>query len=1140
MKKMKFLLFSVVTALYVSSLYAGNHVELPETGIPRSLATFAIPSSPMSLPSPESVVFQQDERVTGTISDEAGPVVGATVAIKGTTRGTVTDMEGRFTLDMRRGETIIVSFIGYKSKELVYDGGGNLLIILEEETQLLDEVVVTALGIRREAKALGYAMTTIAAGEIVKTATPDFATSLYGKVPGVRIQAAPGGATTAVSISVRGLSSITGSTQPLVIINGVPVRNGDANWGDYWQDQRIRSNGLVDINPEDIESLSILKGASASALYGSEAANGVVMITTKSGKTTQGIGIDVSANMTGDWVAYMPKYQTIYGPGARIRARTPGYNLDSGGFWEREWNGKTYKSIQQSTGMFGPPYDGSDILYFDGTVRKYEAAGDPWSDMFRTATNQNYNIAITQGNEKSNMRIAYSHVHSVPNQYNSDYNKNNFSLTGSYALNKSLKIDYAANYIVQHIRNRPYRVARMTNNFGGMANAWTDVKYIREHTITSRGYLNVIAPERSATPDESFAYHFGAWDMVTEYFWNILGREEWENNNRLLASVTPSWQIIEGLRLQGRIATDYTTAKIENRNRTERPLAYGDPTGLYALRNRSYEAVYGDVMLMYDKKITESLGIVANAGWMAREDKLTGSYVCTDGGLTVENWFHINASRNRAGAEEEYTDLLKTAAFATVGLSWNSYLFVEVTGRQEKTSTLAKGSNTFFYPSVNASFIYTDAWKEAKPDWYDYGKIRASYGIVGNAPDVYMASVAYDQRSTSGYIYNITKDNLGNEKLAPEEKHETEIGWENKLLGNRLGFEVSLYQNVIKDQILRTNLPNTTGGSTIWMNVGELQNKGAELALYGVPVQTKDFRWEINGNIVFNKNKVTRLTDELPVLLHQNIDNGAVTIESHVEEPMGDIYAFDIKRDANGNALIGDDGFGILTEERVKVGNAMPKATGGISTTVGYKNLLLDVVLDFRIGGAIVNVPYEYLMGRGSLVESMKWCDAAHGGISYYFENNDHANGACIPYNGKAGDKGPHGEYVYDNGMILDGVRQDGTKNNIILPSDQWYMYTYNWGTDVPTYYAHSVFDNSYCKVRELALSYRFPKKVTSKFACQNLTVSVFGRGLFYLYKNLPIFDVEATDGTTWVSQASIGGSTATTRTFGISLRANF
>jgi hypothetical protein len=675
---------------------------------------------------------------------------------------------------------------------------------------------------------------------------------------------------------------------------------------------------------------------------------------------------------------------------------------------------------------------------------------------------------------------------------------------------------------------------------GGMANASTDVKYIRRHTMTSRGYRNVIFPNNSPTPDESFAYDWGSYALVEEYFWHIIGNEETENNNRLLASVAPSWQIIDGLKVQGRLATDYTTAKIENRHKSDSPLAYGFPAGGYGLINQRHEEVYGDVMLLFDRQITKSVGIVSSMGWTGRTEKMHRSHVGTDGGLTVENWFHLNASKNKPYAAQGVSDLLRTATFATLGASYNGYLFVEATGRREKTSTLSKSNNTFFYPSITGSFIYTGAFGKSLPAWYDYGKIRAAYGVVGNAPEIYKASVAYRQGTVSGYIYNITKDELGNATLVPEEKHELELGWENKLFGNRFGFEISYYQNRIKDQILRTDMPITSGGSSIWMNIGELRNRGVEAAVYGVPMQTKDLFWEVRANVVMNKNTVTKLADGLSVLVHHNIDGGAATIESHVGEPMGAIYAYDVKRDADGNAIIGANGFGILTDERVKVGNAMPKVTGGAGTTFGYKHLTLDVTLDFRIGGAVVNLPYQYMMGRGSIVESMPGRDAANGGMSYYFKDNNHGAGICVPVNGKAGDKGPNGEIVYDNGVILNGVKEDGSKNDIILPSDWHYNWTYNWGTTAPTYYARSVFDNTYCKVREVALSYTLPPRLTSKFACRNLTVSLFGRNLFYLHKNLPALDAEATDGTTWLSQAVIGGSTATTRTFGVSLRAGF
>lgn len=1083
-----------------------------------------------------AVAQANDGRVSGTVKDQNGePLPGAVIRVKGTQIVTATDANGKYTLaKLPNGAELVVSSVGMATQTVPVGAQSKIDITLQDQSTGLDEVVVTALGIKRETKALGYAISTVSAADIVKTGTPDFATALYGKLSGVRIQAAPGGSTASVAITVRGISSLSGSSQPLIIMNGVPIRNGDANNKGYWDDQRINSNGLVDINPEDIENISVLKGAAATTLYGSEGANGVVMITTKSGKSTQGLGIDFSANVSGDWVAYMPEYQTTFGPGVRVGSRGD-YEKSTGGFWERTYNGQTYKSLRSTTQTNGPKYDGSDILYYDGTVRKYQAvSANPWNQIFRTGFNQTYNLGITQGNEKGNARFSYTYANNLPTQYNSSYNKHNFNLSGTYIPNKNLKLDYSVNYILQDIKNRPYRISRLTNNFSGMFNAYDDVAWLREHTVTSLGYLNSSNKAKTLTPNESFAYDLAAGSLISEYFWNIFGKEQLENNNRLLANLTPSWKIMDGLTLQGRISTDYTSQKKENKNRTEQPVIYGDYSGQYSLQNSSYQIVYGDILLMYNKNLTDKLGLMANVGWQGRTEDYYMSYVTTDGGLANENWFNLKASYKTPKTEMSETHFLKDAYLGTASLSWDNYLFLDLSGRREASSSLAGGKG-IYYGSVSSSFIYSDAFKDKLPSWFNYGKLRISYGKVGNAPALYWAQEAFNQGTASGYIYNTTQQSLGNDKIRPENKYEFEIGLENKFLNNRLGLEVTYYNNKTVDEIIKQTVANSSGASAKLLNVGVVRNTGLEFTLYGTPVQTKDWRWDLRGNVSFVRNKLTKLNDGSDVYMHDGspYDGGAFSIESHVGQPMGDIYSYAPLTDASGNPIVGADGFYKLTTERVKVGNVMPKATGGISSSLAYKNFTLDLTLDFRIGGAVANVPYQYLMGRGSLVNSMDHRDAAHGGLTYYFANNDGNN---MPTQGLGGS----GIYTYDNGMILPGVKQDGSKNDIMIEADKYYNWTYNWGVGDPTYYSHSIFNNDYLKVREIALGYMLPKKLLSKFSCKSLSVSAYARNPFYIHKNMPIFDAEATDGTYFWTQAVIGGSTATTRTFGMSVRMSF
>ncbi|MDR2929134.1 MAG: SusC/RagA family TonB-linked outer membrane protein [Cytophagaceae bacterium] len=1097
---------------------------------------YAADNNPTAAKSAEEFQQQQKRTIRGTVTDAYGPVIGASVHIEGTLTGTVSDVNGNFTIEASEGQTLVISFMGFVTQRVAITNQTSVDVRMQEDTQALDEVVVTALGIRKEAKALGYAVANIDASELVKTGSPNFATALYGKASGVRIQAAPGGATSSVSISVRGLSSITGNTQPLIILDGVPIRNGNANNDGYWGNQRIDANGLTDINPEDIENISILKGASASALYGSEAANGVVMITSKSGKRGEGVSVDFSATLSADFVAYMPEMQTVFGPGTY----TGGTNdfWKTGGFYMREVNGKMVKSITNGTTQFGPKYDGSEVYYWDGKMRKYSAlSSNPWKDIFRTGFNQTYNVGISHGGEKSNTRFSYTFIDTRPNQYNSDLGKHNFSLSGNMDIVKNVSITYSANYMRESVKNRPYRISRITNNFTGMFGSFEDVGLMRDMTVTSLGYQNVFGDGKTLTPGESFAFTPGSYSMINEYYWHILGKQQLEENNRLIASVTPSWEIIKGLTLRGRISTDLTINKIENKESSERPIVL-DPaniTGFYQLNNKRYEIYYGDVLLSYSKKFVDMIDINANVGWSGRREKAHNAAVRTDGGLTVENWFNLNASKNPALTTGYEMQLLKTAYFGTLGVGYNNYLYLEGTVRQEKSSTLAPENNTFFYPSVNASFIFTEALGDSKPQWFDYGKVRASYGIVGNAPDVYYANEAYTQKAISGYTYNITTDNLGNDAIRPEKKYEWEFGLESKFFGDRLGFEASYYTNTIEDQILRTTVPySATGVHDILLNIGELANSGVEFLAYGSPVRTRDFDLTLNANIAFNKNTVLKLADGIDELSHTNWD-GAVELKSLVGEPMGDIYAYVPKTDANGNKIVGTNGLYVMDfTERKKVANAMPKAVGGFGLSTSWKNIFLDAAFDFRIGGAVLNQPYQYMMGRGNLVESLPYRDKANGGLEYYFEGNDFTKPT------HAGTSGPNGEKIFDNGLILEGVKEDGTPNNIIVPADEYYVSTYNWGAMDAIDYSNSIFDNSYLKFRELSIGYRLPAGFTSKFGCQNLSLSVFARNICFLYKNLPAFDAEATEGTRWDTQTVIGGSTVTTRTFGFSLRANF
>ena len=1087
---------------------------------------------------------QETKTIKGMVRDVTGePLIGASVIEKGTNNGVITDVDGNFTLTVPADATLSIAYMGYATREIHLakrKKQGDLRVTLREDSQQLKEVVVTAMGIKKDTKRLGYAVSTIESDEIVKAGATNFASAMYGKAPGIRITQTQGGSAGAVSINVRGLTSITGNNQPLIILDGVPIRNGgtgkSTDFAEFGNDGQIRSNGLVDINPEDIESVSVLKGASATALYGSEAANGAVVITSKRAKSGK-LTVDFTAQVTANLPAYLPKVQTVYGPG-RYNTEYSDYEKQTGGFYQRTMNGESYRSLYNTTMSFGPKYDGSDVLYWDGKMRPYLPATDnPWKELFRTGWNQTYNLAISQGTETSSNRFSYTFMGETPNSLTGSFTKHNFKLTGSYKPARTLNIEYSLNYIVQDVKDRPQTSLNLYGSFSNMFSSFMDIPYLKQSYVTSLGYRNTYAGgDATLTPDEAWAYDPGYLNGVSNMLWNMYHHHSKETENRLIGMIRPTWQITNWLSLRAQLSTDITDTKQTLEYETERPNSLYDPSGSFQNINRRYDIVYGDVMLNFNYNIRR-FDIAATLGWTGRYENMNNMRVSTNGGLVTENWFDLNASRYTASSTLQRMELLKTGYMGTLSLGWDNYLFLELTGRQERSSTLKDQS--FFYPSANLSFLFSNAFR--MPAWWNHGKLRLSYGVVGNAPETYAANIIYEQGSDNGFTWNYVPSSWGNANIRPEKKYEYEIGFESKFLNNRLGFDVSYYNNRVKDQILSTPQPSTSGVKYVLMNVGEVANEGWDISVSATPVLTKNFRWDLTANYGIYRNKVVKLADGVPYLEISNIGGGGAKIQAVEGRPMGDIYVQVPQMNENGEYLVSDKGLYMNQTELQRVGNINPDGVGGLFSSFSYKNIFLDFSIDFRIGGDVINEMYQYSTASGLTPESLQFRDTEHGGLSYYYPGNNNASGVPVQVDPSLG-AGPNGETVYHDGVILPGVvASTGEKNTRIIPAGYYYNQTYNWGTQPEQLtYRHSVFDNSYVKLRELTIGYQFPEKLISKLGMTWLSVSAFGRNLFYFYKALKNYDAESSVGTSWASQAVVGGSTTATRNFGVSLRASF
>ncbi len=1092
-------------------------------------------------------VYAQERVITGTVTSakDGSPIPGVTVLVKGTSVGAITDANGKYSIKVPAGAKVLhFSFVGMETKEVPIGSSNVIDVQLTEKTEQVGEVVVTALGIKRQEKALGYAVSTINADEIVQSGATNFGSAMYGKAAGVRIQTAPGGPTSAVTINVRGLNSINFSSQPLIIVDGVPIRNGEANNTSYWGDQRIRGNGLLDINPEDIASISVLKGASASALYGSEAANGVIVIETKKGRHTKGVGIDFNYRYLNLTPAFTPPFQNEYGPGYTREINQTYFGADEDGWvyedLDHDGTPETPRPIYRSYAQFGPKFDGRMVIGWDNKMHPYVAQPDNWKEMFRTGFNSEANIAFSKAGDFGNFRFSYTRLDYRGVQRGGHTNKNTFNLNTTLQLSKRLTVDITMNYVNQYVRNRPYKIDRITNNYGGFFSRFDDMQWYLDNYKTSKNYYFRVGNQPSATPEENLQYRLRATALL-DFFWRTLRDLNEEYTNRLISSATMRWELTDWLSFRGRVAEDYTFMHTEQRNHNKYPLAIGNSGG-FSMRDDKYGRLYGDALLSLNKKLGDDFHLIVNAGFQGRHEYTTYISAGTRGGLSSENWFSLNASVNTGtrNGYGSYSELLRYAWLGTASLSFRDYAFVEFTGRNESSSTLPPGSNTFFYPSMNASFIFSDAF--TLPDVINYGKFRVSYGIVGNAPPMYAANNAYNQGNINGIVYNTVSSSYGNDKIRPEKKAEFETGLEMKFFQNRLGFEFTYYNNQISDQILWLTVPPTVGAGRMLTNVGELSNHGYEFSMYGSPLMSKDMEWTVRGNFAINRNKVVRLMEGVDRLTHRNIDAGAALIVSEPGEPMGDILVYLPKRDENGNYIVNDpDGlYEIDFSEMKKVGNATPKIVGGIGSYFDYKGIFLDFGIDYRFGGSIVSLPSQYMKGAGMFEETLKYRDKEHGGISYYIDPATNQKIATDQ------DHGPNGERVFHDGLILPGVKSsDGSPNDIIVDAATYYMNTFTWGANpawgIPySRYDDAVRKNDYVKMREMSLGYNLPKTLVSKLGFQNIRVSITGYNLFYIYRTFKDFDAETTLGTNWVNAAVVGGSTSAERSIGFSIRTSF
>jgi TonB-linked SusC/RagA family outer membrane protein len=1036
----------------------------------------------------------QTVKVTGkvTSSEDGEPVIGASVFVKGTSVGTITDYNGSFSLDApANAKTVVISYIGMETREIAITP--NMVVVLASDTQRLDEVVVTALGISREKKALGYAVTEVGGEELLKArgGVTNPINALQGKVAGLQIQSGTGSMGGSSKILIRGVSSISGSNQPLFVVDGVPIEGKDFNSSETARGAAGYDYGnlIQDINPDDVENISILKGPNASALYGSRANNGVVMITTKKGQKGEGYGVSFNSSVGFEVVNKLPKMQKLYGGGY-------------GGVFEQvNINGKTYDYPDMYTDeSWGPKYDGREVItWYD--LAKWEAAGKvgnpttsiwqtPKNDIdafFETGVSFTNNISISQATDRASARISFTNSDLKGYLPNSSLVKNSFNLSASTtSADKKLEVFTNVTYFNSRAKGRSetgYGDNNVLVKFVQWGHRELDMKELKD--------LYMMPDGTQAT------WNRNGWDDPTPAYsnnpyWSRYMNVQNDTRNRIYGNAGFSFKILPELKFQYKTNLDFFVDK-----QFEKNAIYSQEMSRYMEISRQQYELNNEFLLMYGKTFND-FSFNANLGANLMKRRYEYVYGESSGGLVIPLFYNLKNSLSPATAYNTLEKKAINSVFGNATLGWKNMLYADVSLRNDWSSTLPKGNNSYLYPSVTGSFIFSELLKE-KAAWLSFGKLRLGYAMVGNdtSPyevlDIYSKYTGIDApNGTAGYIISTS---LKNGSLKPESTNSYEAGLEMSFLNNRLGFEATYYSSETKNQIIPLTLSGSTGYVSQVVNAGLLTNKGVELSLRGAPVKTHDFTWESVLTLASNQNKVVKLVEGTQ---YYRLVNAPFKVEigAYEGEAYGVIMGTDYLIDkATGERIITEEGLYASTDGNVSLGSVYPDFTGGWSNTFQYKNFDLSILFDFSKGGHYFSTSYMWGIYSGMLEETAA--------------NN-----------------------IREEGILLHGVQADGTPNTVVADG-QYYCEDFYTGPA-----AQSVFKSDFIKLREVNLGYTIP--LNKNYFVKSLRLSAYGRNLAVWGPDVKHFDPEMAISNSGNIQGVEGGAIAGVANYGFNVSIKF
>ena len=954
-----------------------------------------------------------------TTEEDGEPVIGASVIVKGTALGTVTDVNGRFELSglSPSATRLLISYISLMAKEVAI--APQVSVTLKSDTHLLDEVVVTALGISREKKALGYTAQEVKQDALVQGKDNNLLNSLSGKIAGVRITNTQGDVGSS-RIVIRGETSIAGENQPLFIVDGIPVDNSQLNARSSGRDFK---NAIADLNPEDIKTLTVLKGPNAAALYGARAAHGAIVITTKGGdKRQKGIGITLHSSTQVSFVATLPEFQNLFGQGAGGRfSYVDGKGAGVNDGVDESWGPRL------DIGLLIPQFDSP--LDADGN-----RVATPWvshpnnvRDYFRMGISTNNGISIARGDDKYQFRVGYNYEKQVSIVPDAGTNKTNISLNTDYHLAKWIVVGATANYIVYTAPSLP----------GSATPSGSNVR-------SNSPMLQFLWFGRQVDTNSLKADYTRNWNSsyYDNPFWSASYNTQSQERHRLIGDLHAEFRLTDGLHVRFRTSTDWYNDRRKSKVKWGSAGA-GSPYGSYAEDAYTVKENNTEVLATYIKQLNKNWGIDALLGFNVRNKQYENNYQAAPR-LAVADLYTLTNSRDPLTSSNDFYRLRQYGLYGSIQLDYRRWAFLNITGRNDWSSTLPVDNNSYFYPSVTASVLLSEAfgWRSKA---VNYLKIRGGWSQVGADANPYqLATVFTSETAFNGNPLQSSSTIGMNSNLKPENTSSIEAGFEAAFWDNRLYLDFTYYKTDSRNQILKLATTAASGYTSQVRNAGHIRNRGYEIQLGAVPIQTsKGFRWNLDLNYGANSSKVVKLDDEGLITSYQLYSSG-IQILASVGEAYGTLFGTSYVRDANGNVVVDANGLPKISTTNKTLGKFTPDWTGGISNTFSYRSLSLSFLIDASVGGSIFSNTNKTGKYTGVLANTLSGRDAEHGGLWYYTdamgnnvrlsESPSYSVSSDGLYYAQVNGQSTR---VYQDGIMVEGVTESGSKNEEVVSAEK-------------------------------------------------------------------------------------------------------